>query len=132
MKTLESKKRAVAKMKELSEDEKKDWIACLEDSDRQTSGLKKEFGEFYREINEIVFSFDPMGIAIDDHKDEYQSETEEILKKIRKTVSLERFKKVVRSTFTNSFHKKDAEKRMSIIDDMSVNVWSAWVKYRDE
>lgn len=131
MKTLESKKRAVAKMKELSKDEKKKWIAYLENSYRETNRLKKEFGKFYREINKIVFNFDPIGITIEDHRDEYQSEAEEILRKIEKIASSERLKKDVKSIFVKNFHRKDVENRINIIDDMSEEIWKEWVKYRD-
>jgi hypothetical protein len=65
--------------------------------------LRREYGDLYDRMSQLLFSWDPIGINFEDNTDEYEPEVDTILPRLRACVSAEDVQRVVYEEFCQWF-----------------------------
>ncbi len=70
--------------------------------------LKRQYGEAYARLSQILFSEDPIGINFEDNTDEYEPEVGTILPRLGSCQSADDIRQVVHEEFEKWFDAGDA------------------------
>lgn len=92
--------------------------------------LKAQYRDLFENVAALLFRHDPMGINFEDNPDEYESETESILPKLRECQSVEDVRSMVYAIFVSSFAPCSAG-RPEHYDEIAAEIWELW-KRRDD
>lgn len=88
--------------------------------------LRREYGELFSVLAEILFRHDPMGINFEENTDEYEPEVGTILPRLRHCKSVEDVAEVVRKEFLHwfDFEPVDAKEKYQAVAEEIWRVWS--------
>jgi len=92
--------------------------------------LREEYGRMFDSIAALLFKHDPIGINFGNNTDEYESEAETILPRLRTCHSADDVCRVVYEEFVRWFDASNAgpqEHHIQIASD----IWSLWQKRTD-
>ncbi len=76
--------------------------------DDNRKALSRAYKELLVEVSGILFRHDPIGINFDDNTDEYDSEAETILPRLRADMTVEEARSVVHEELVRWFSHEDA------------------------
>lgn len=65
--------------------------------------LRREYGELYNEVQEILFRNDPIGINFEFNTDEYEPEVGTILPRLKEALSPEDLQNIIHQEFVRWF-----------------------------
>lgn len=102
-----------------------DQLAEEERIDKEKEILKKEFGELYYKIMDILYRNDPIGISVDTNRDEYEHEVIEILPRLKEINSPDSLTDLIYQFFINEFGPIITGKRTKYIK-IAQEIWNAY------
>src|SRR4051812_24651180 len=85
---------------------------------------KKEYGELFDAVSEILFRHDPSEINFDFNTDEYDPEAETILPRLKHCGSAQDVLIVVREEFQKWFSEEIAERKEN--KEIAEEIWNLW------
>lgn len=92
--------------------------------------IKLQYKALYSEIEEILFRHDPIGINFGDNTDEYSSEVDTILPRLKEASSQADVLDIVHEEFCRWFDVEIVGKKsQAIYGKVASEVWSSWLKY---
>lgn len=96
--------------------------------------LRREYGDLYDRIAAVLFARDPQGINFGDNTDEYESEVDTILPRLRTCSSADDIQRVVFEEFRRWFGDEEAG-QLDLYERIGRDIWSfvrgtRWVKAR--
>ena len=93
--------------------------------------LKKEYGEFYSTVEEILFRHDPIGINFDYNTDEYSPEVGTIIPRLKNAQSESDVLEIVIEEFKKWFgYGEIIKKQDPVYQIISKEIWNAWTKFK--
>ena len=79
-----------------------------DDTKRRRAELKHRYGLAYRQLSEILFTQDPIGIRFETNTDEYEPEVDTILPRLRTCSDTAEVNRVVHEEFVRWFGTSEA------------------------
>jgi hypothetical protein len=98
--------------------------------------MKSEFGHLFTEVEQILFSHDPIGIAfvgdknVADNPDEYAPEVGTILPRLRHANSADDVTDIVYEEFIRWFDDVETAGPKAGYKTLSVEIWLAWNRFK--
>ncbi len=86
--------------------------------------IKKEYGNLFETVSEILFRHDPIWINFEDNTDEYDPEVGTILPRLKYCYSSEDVLAVIHEEFNKWFNDDDGNK--DGYPKIAEEVWTAW------
>ena len=101
-----------------------------EEIEAEKKRLKAEYGNLFDSIAEILFRHDPIGINFEDNTDEYESEAETILPRLKDCSSVRDVTTVVHEEFQRWFYPDLAGSKQKYTK-IAEEIWRLWHKQYD-
>ena len=91
--------------------------------------LRREYGELYDHVSQLLFNWDPIGINFEVNTDEYEPEVSTILPRLRSCTSAEDVQRVVHEEFCRWFDA-DMAGPLEKYERIGHDIWNILTKYR--
>lgn len=99
--------------------------------DQKKEILKKEYDEFFKTVEEILFRHDPIGINFEFNTDEYSPEVGTIIPRLKEAHTESNVLDIVVEEFKKWFDGAEPiSKQNPIYHAISKEVWEAWLKFK--
>src|SRR4051812_7148384 len=96
----------------------------IEERLARRKNIKKEYGRLFDAFSEILFRHDPAELNYDFNRDEYDSEAETILSRLKDCHSVEDVLIIVREELQKWFDKDTAAKAVN--KKIAEEIWRLW------
>ncbi|RDX36074.1 hypothetical protein DZA50_05490 [Kangiella sp. HD9-110m-PIT-SAG07] len=98
--------------------------------DENRTKMKAQYTTLYSEVEQILFRLDPVGINFGENTDEYASEVDTILPRLKEASSQADVLNIVHEEFCRWFDVDTAGKKSQpVYSEVASEIWKSWLKF---